>query len=456
MELPERKIYTVSELTEELRDLLEKEYPSLWIQGEISNFHAAPSGHFYFTLKDESSQIRCVMFRPQSRFLKFRPEQGLDILAWGRLSIYSPRGEYQLILDTMEPLGIGSLMLAFEQLKSKLAAEGLFAEERKKPLPRFPGTVGLVTSRRGAAVRDMIFIATRRFPGTNILLSSTSVQGDKAPDEIIAALDRLSSIEEVDVIIIGRGGGSIEDLWAFNDERVVRAVAACPKPIISAVGHETDFTLTDFVADIRASTPSAAAEIVVPDKHEIVERLLQLTTRLRSSVSHVLRRRSEIVNETIKRLYDPRRKILDRGQRLDDLTSRLTSAMRRRLVNLRHESLDALKRLRPEYPRRQIQPAREEVEALLHRLARSSKDALKEAQTAVETFASRLDGLSPLSVLARGYSITMRWDTSAVVSDARTVHSGERVRVRLHRGELECEVTRAREPEEDPIGPVMK
>ncbi len=450
MDLPERKVYTVSEFTEELKDLLEGEYPSVWIQGEISNFHAAPSGHVYFTLKDESAQVRCVMFRMQTRFLKFKPEDGLDVITWGRVSIYSPRGEYQLILDTMEPLGIGSLMLAFEQLKNKLTEEGLFEESRKKPLPRFPRSVGLVTSRKGAAVRDMIRIASRRFPGTCLLLSSTSVQGDKAPDEIIAALDRLCAVEEVEVIIIGRGGGSIEDLWAFNDERVVRAVAACPVPIVSAVGHETDFTLTDFAADLRASTPSAAAELVVPDKLEILDRVIQLTARLRNSVTKEVRRRKEIVNETVKRLYDPRRKILERRQRLDDLTIRLKTSMMRHLGELRQESVATAKRLRPEYPKRRVEAAREEVEALLNRLGRSGGDSIKGARTDVEKLAARLDVLSPLAVLSRGYSITMRWEERAVITDARAVRTGEQVRVRLHQGELDCTVTGKREPERDP------
>ena len=450
MELPERRIYTVSEFTEELKDLLESEYPSVWIQGEISNLHAAPSGHLYFTLKDHASQIRCVMFRMQTRFLKFRPEDGLDVVAWGRVSIYSPRGEYQLILDTMEPRGIGSLMLAFEQLRNKLTQEGLFDDARKRPLPRFPRTIGLVTSRKGAAVRDMIRIATRRFPGTAIILSSTSVQGDKAPGEIVGALERLCSVEEVDVILIGRGGGSIEDLWAFNDESVVRAVAACPIPIVSAVGHETDFTLTDFAADLRASTPSAAAEMVVPDKLEILDRVVQLSARLRNALSNQIRRRTEMVNETVKRLYDPRRKILERRQRLDDLSIRLKSAMTRHLADQRQESLATVKRLRPEYPKRQIVMSREGIEGLLDRLARSGSDSLKGSRTRVENHASRLDMLSPLAVLSRGYSITMQWDDRTVISDARTVDTGHQVRVRLHQGELECRVTGIHETTEEP------
>lgn len=448
MELPERKIYTVSELTGRIKDLLEEEYPSVWIQGEVSNFRPAPSGHFYFTLKDESSQIRCVMFKNQNRFLKFRPENGLEIVAWGRLAVYSPRGEYQLILDTMEPRGIGSLMLAFEQLRDKLAAEGLFDEERKKPLPPAPKTIGLVTSRKGAAVRDMIRIASRRSPGTNIVLSSTSVQGDRAPEEIVAALERLCGAEDVDAIIIGRGGGAIEDLWAFNDERVVRAVAACPLPIVSAVGHETDFTLTDFASDLRASTPSAAAELVVPDWRELQERILHLAARLRGSMSGALEKCRATVSETVKRLFDPRRKIEERRQRLDEVTLRLEQVIHRRLLVLRQEALAAFQRLRPEHPRKKAASGREEWDDLFTRLVRSVHGVRKEARTSVEYLASRLESLSPLGVLSRGYSITVRRDTGAVVRDAELVEEGDDLSVRLYRGELECRVSGKQDPKD--------
>lgn len=448
MELPERKIFTVSELTEQIKHLLEHEYPSVWVQGEISNFRSAPSGHFYFTLKDEYAQVRCVMFKPQNRFLKFRPESGLEVVAWGRVSVYSPRGEYQLILDTMEPRGIGSLMLAFEQLRDKLAAEGLFDEDRKKRLPPFPKTIGLVTSRKGAAVRDMIRIATRRSPGIHILLSSTSVQGDRAPDEIAEALERVTRAGDVDVIIIGRGGGAIEDLWAFNDEKVVRAVAACPLPIVSAVGHETDFTLTDFAADVRASTPSSAAEIVVTDRRELQESVLHLVARLRGSITNILDRCARATQETLKRLYDPRRKIEERRQRLDELTTRLGLAVRRRLTILNREASATAERLRPEYLRKKIEWGKEEWGILFARLERSAHECLKEARTNVASLTSRLEALSPLAVLSRGYSITMRSSTGAVVKEAASVETGEDVRIRLHRGELECVVT-GRSPAED-------
>lgn len=445
MELPERKIYTVSELTSEIRELLEGALPSLWVQGEISNFRPAPSGHYYFTLKDESSQIRCVMFKTQNRFLKFRPADGLDVVVWGSLAVYAPRGEYQLILDTMEPRGIGSLMLAFEQLKGKLAAEGLFDAARRKPLPPFPKTVGLVTSRKGAAVRDMIRIAGRRYPAVNILLSSTSVQGDKAPEEIVAAIERLCRAGDPDVIIIGRGGGSIEDLWAFNDERVVRAVAACPIPIVSAVGHETDFTLTDFAADMRASTPSAAAELVVPDRRELEQGVVHMVARLRNSMSSLGERFRGLVREMLKRLYDPRRAIQERRQRLDDLSTRLVNLVRRRVTHLRQEALATAQRLRPEHVRKTIARGKDESTILSHRMVRSIHATLKDSQRSVEDLASRLKALSPRAVLSRGYSITMRRDSAAVIKDAALVETGEDVVVRLHRGELDCRVTQKKE-----------
>lgn len=448
MELPERKIYTVSELTGRIREILEREFPSLWIQGEVSNFHAAPSGHLYFTLKDDSSQIRCVLFKMQARFLKFRLDDGLDVIAWGKLSVYNLRGEYQLILDTMEPMGLGSLMLAFEQLKARLTAEGLFDERGKKPLPRFPRTVGLVTSPRGAAVRDLIRIIHRRFSGVHVLLSPTSVQGDRAPGEIVAALERLCGTGEPDVIIIGRGGGSVEDLWAFNDERVVRAVALCPVPIVSAVGHETDVTLTDFAADLRASTPSAAAELVVPDRRDLADTLLHMTARMRNSMRFSLGKRSESVKETVKRLYDPKRHIEERRMRIDDLAMRLGNAMTRRITTVASDTETIAKRLRPEYVIHAISRCSDARDELHDRMVRSIQNVLREKGNAVKNLAVQLDSLSPLAVLERGYSITLSPETGNVIRDAASVAVGDDLRVRLHRGELACRVTATRDGHE--------
>ena len=445
MELPERKIFTVSEFTEKIREILEKEYPSVWIQGEISNFRSAPSGHLYFTLKDNAAQIRCVMFRLQGRFLKFRPEDGLNVIAWGRLSVYSLRGEYQLILDTMEPAGFGSLMLAFEQLKAKLAAEGLFAEGRKKPLPPFPKTIGLVTSSRGAVVRDMIRIIRHRGPWINILVSASSVQGDKAPDEITTAIRRLCETDDVDVIILGRGGGPIEDLWAFNDERVVRAVTGCRLPIVSAVGHETDVTLTDFAADLRAPTPSAAAQMLVSDKRDLEAALEHLEARLRGCMTAVIDHCGSTVGELIRRLHDPLRQILEYRMRIDDLNIRLIKTMRRKLADIRKETVGVTARLKPEHVVRIAGVKRDRFEALFTRLAATTRVSIRGAQQSLYNLAGRLDALSPLGILARGYSITFDSLTGMVINDARKVETGHEVRVRLHRGELDCEIMRKRD-----------
>jgi exodeoxyribonuclease VII large subunit len=440
MELPERKIYTVSELTERIRVVLEKEYPSVWVQGEVSNLRSAPSGHMYFTLKDDAAQIRSVMFRLQSRFLKFKLEDGLRVIAWGRLSVYSARGEYQLILDTMEPAGLGSLMLAFEQLRDRLAAEGLFDPSKKRTIPPLPKRIGIVTSPSGAAVQDMIRIIRRRLPGTHILVSPATVQGDRAPEEIVTAMRRLCEAGDVDVVIVGRGGGSIEDLWAFNDEKVVRAVASCPLPVVSAVGHETDFTLTDFAADLRASTPSAAAEMVVPDKRNLQEAILSLFSMLRNCMHASVDRRRAVFGEMLSRLQDPRRQIQDRRIKADDLTLRLVRVVRRRIEELQHQTRSLAERLRPEHLARILLDRREMAQDLLVRLERGTRSAVRDKRTAAESLSGRLDALSPLAVLSRGYSITFRPDSRAVLTDARTVEVGDAVEVRLRQGELQCRV----------------
>lgn len=440
MDLPQRKIYTVSELTENIKSLVEKHYSSVWIHGEISNFKVAPSGHLYFSLKDENAQIRCAMFRIQSQFLKFKPHDGLSIIAWGRISVYPPRGDYQLLVDTMEPAGLGSMMLGLEQLKRKLEAEGLFAPSRKRPIPRFPSRVGLVTSPRGAAVRDMIRIIQRRSPGTHILISPTSVQGDRAPSEIVAALNRLCQVPDVDTIIIGRGGGSIEDLWAFNDEGVVRAVAECPIPIVSAVGHETDVTLTDFAADLRASTPSAAAELVVPDYRDLLELTNLLRDRLIRSMERDLDQRALALNELLQHLQDPRRMIRDRWQYVDELSERLITTVNRRLSTMRKE-LDVLRnRLRPEHLKRSLETKEHILEGLVTRLKQSAGGFLKERFVNVQSLASRMDVMSPLAVLARGYAIAIDPLTSHVIRQARQVEKGADVLLRLYQGKLVCRV----------------
>ncbi len=441
LELPERKTYTVSEFTREIQDLLEGEFTSVWIQGEVSNCKKAPSGHHYFTLKDETSQIPCVMFKPQSRYLKFKLEDGLQILCWGRVTVYGARGVYQLSVDTIEPVGLGGLMLAFEQLRQQLAAEGLFDASRKKPLPKFPKTIGLVTSSTGAAVRDMVRILRRRFRGVNIIVSSASVQGGKAPVEIEAAIQRLCECGEVDVVIVGRGGGSIEDLRAFNHEKVVRAVANCPLPIISAVGHETDYTLTDFAADLRASTPSTAAELAVPDKRELEESICGLRDRMRALITTNIKRQGAVLDELTRRLYDPRRRILEKRQTLDDLTLRLMRASTRKMESHRKDLISLTARLRPEKFREKLTRDGKTFEDMVSRLMRCGSVLTKRYRDEAQPLMAKLGALNPLAVLERGYSITFSVGTKKVITSASQVGMGADVQIRVSEGDIFAKVT---------------
>jgi exodeoxyribonuclease VII large subunit len=436
LEFNERKILSVTELTEEIRKILEGTFPSVWVQGEISNFKRAPSGHAYFTLKDENSQLRSVMFKNQNRSLKFKLEDGLKILAWGRVNVYSPRGEYQLIVETMEPAGLGGLMLALEQLKAKLSAEGLFDVSRKRPLPRRPHNVGVVTSATGAAVRDIIRIIKRRSPGINILVSPTSVQGDKAPDEIVAALGKLTISRVPEVIIIGRGGGSIEDLWAFNDERVVRAIASCPVPIVSAVGHETDFTLSDLASDLRASTPSAAAELIAPDDEETWETISHMVARLKNVMLNHLNRNAQNLDELTRAFQYPMRRIEEEKSKFEDLLGRMRKGSLRTMTSLRRDLETMSGRLRPEILKRCLLLSIEAREGLSGRLERSMKTSLEESRSSLTGLSAQLDALSPFKVLARGYSITFRRVDGSVVRESKAVVSGDEIRTLVSDGEI--------------------
>jgi exodeoxyribonuclease VII large subunit len=443
LEYTQRKILTVTELTEEIRQILEGGFSSVWVQGEISNYKRAPSGHSYFTLKDNNSQVRSVMFKGQSRFLKFKLEDGLKVLGWGRISVYSPRGEYQLVLETLEPVGLGSLMLALEQLKAKLSAEGLFEVSRKKKLPRTPKTVGVITSATGAAVRDIIRIIHRRSPGVNLVVSPTSVQGEKAPGEIIEALNRLVVSNLPDVIIIGRGGGSIEDLWAFNDETVVRSIGMCPVPIISAVGHETDFTLSDLVADVRASTPSAAAELVVPDDRETWDNVSHLVARLKNGIFNCLSRNVQTLDEITRTLLQPMRRIQDERIRLMDLSERIKKNTAR-IITLARKDLEAISvRLRPEILTRILEVASDDLKSVNGRLNRSIRIALEDSRNRLLGLVAQLEALSPLKVIMRGYSITFRVMDGALVQEAQSVSQGDEIRTLVSDGEIISVVKKA-------------
>ena len=390
-----RKFLTISELNELVKGTLESRLDALWVQGEISNFRVPPSGHCYFTLKDDKSQISAVMFRRQGTRLRFTPENGMAVLCFGRVSLYSVRGDLQFYVDDMEPQGQGALYLAFEQLKIKLAAEGLFAPERKRALPFLPRSIGIVTSDRGAALHDLLRIIGDRFRDRRIVIRPVMVQGEGAAREIAEGITDLNRLGEIDVMIVGRGGGSLEDLWAFNEEIVARAIYASQVPIISAVGHEIDFTIADFVADHRAPTPTAAAEMVLPRKADLLEQVSVLDDQLLRSIELKLETSREAYRGLAKRLADPRRKLRENQQSLDEL------------------SVDLLRRFQ------------ERLRQFRDRLAKDT---------------GRLSALSPLAVLDRGYSITHKLPDEQIVKDAASLNIGDRLRITFAAGKSLCRV----------------
>jgi len=423
-----RAVLSVSELTRRLQETLEERFPAVWVEGEISNFRLYGSGHAYFTLKDAESQIRAVLFRNRGRRIKFEPADGLHVMAFGSIEVYPQRGEYQLVIELLEPKGLGALQLAFEQLKARLQAEGLFDQARKRELPRFPRKIGIVTSTGGAAIRDMLRVIGRRFGELHIVIAPCRVQGDGAAEEIAQGIRDLDALGGVDVIIVGRGGGSLEDLWAFNEEPVARAIAASKVPVVSAVGHEVDFTIADFVADLRAPTPSAAAELVVREKQAVVDSLVQLRARLERSAARPLR---------------------DLERRVDELTARLRREMRGELGRAGHRVALATRALRASDPVARVARDRHRLESLQSRLITLLHQRRDRARHALETTVGRLDSLSPLAVLGRGYSLT-RTPTGEVVPTPAQGRVGEAIRVLLHRGSLDARVTDTREQDDRP------
>jgi len=442
-------VYTVSELTASIKAALEEGFPVVWVEGEISNLRTPGSGHAYFTLKDDGAQISAVLFRGRGRRVRFELEDGMQVLAFGGLDVYAARGQYQLVVEMMEPKGLGALQLAFEQLKRKLEAEGLFDQARKRPLPAFPRVIGIVTSPTGAAVRDMLNIIDRRFADLHILITPVRVQGDEAPGEIVQALEHLQQIPNLDVIIVGRGGGSIEDLWAFNDERVARALAACRVPVISAVGHETDFTIADFVADLRAPTPSGAAELVVREKLAVIESLVELYARLKQAVTADVSARRERMDFLLRRrvLTDPARALRDLYRRLDELQGRLRLGLRSSQRHITHRVALATNALRLRNPRTRIASASALLSQLRGRLESSAAHNMKTSRARFAGVIGRLESLSPLGVLARGYSVT-RLPSGEVVRSAAQVVVGDPLEILLHQGALGARVTEVRERDE--------
>jgi exodeoxyribonuclease VII large subunit len=435
-----KQILTVSELTLQVKKHLEKGFEEVWLEGEISNFRSPSSGHCYFTLKDDMSQIRAVIFRFMGRYLKFQPENGLQIICRGRISLYEPRGEYQIILDYMEPKGAGALQIAFDQLKEKLKKEGLFDPEHKKPLPFLPTTIGVVTSPTGAVIKDIINVIGRRFSNVALLINPVKVQGEGSAQEIATAITTLNRIPGVDVIILARGGGSLEDLWSFNEERVARAIYHSAIPVVSAVGHEIDFTIADFVADLRAPTPSAAAELVVRDKKELVRLIASLSERLRNRIVQVIRTEKQQSAFLQKRLPDLRLRLGDLHLRADDLKTRLAPRVLH-LLRLRQEMLKGQRvRLLLRNPRLIIEDAFKRVTLSEKGLTNGIRFVFQQFRQRFETYAGALDGLSPLNVLQRGYSITRLLPSYQIVKESTVLSPGDRVNVVLGKGDICCTV----------------
>lgn len=435
-----RKFLTISELNDLIKGTLETRLDALWVQGEISNFRVPPSGHFYFTLKDHKCQIAAVMFRRQGARLRFVPENGMAVLCYGRVGLYSLRGDLQLCVEDLEPHGQGALYLAFEQLKNKLAAEGLFAPERKRLLPFLPACVGIVTSEHGAALHDMLRILRDRFYERRVVVRPVKVQGDGAAREIAAGIGDLNRVQGVDVIIVGRGGGSLEDLWAFNEEIVARAICASRIPVISAVGHEIDFTIADFVADQRAPTPTAAAELVLPDRAEWLAGLGQWQRRLLRAMHHQMERRQQRVDHLARRLVHPGERLRRLDADLVRLERRLTLAMQGGLDRRQARAQALLARLRAATPARRIGVGRDHLRNVASRLARAQTALLRTRGEALSATAARLHTLSPLATLSRGYAIVARPPDLPVVHAAAQLAVGDRVRLRLGTGSADARI----------------
>ncbi|PKN18140.1 MAG: exodeoxyribonuclease VII large subunit [Deltaproteobacteria bacterium HGW-Deltaproteobacteria-6] len=435
---------TVSQLNDNIKTFLEETFGSLWVEGEVSNLRRPQSGHVYFTLKDDKSQVRAVYFRPygysQNRAPKFDLEDGMKILCRARLSAYPPRGEYQLLVESIEPQGVGALQIAFEQLKIKLATEGLFDESRKKALPFLPRRIGVVTSPTGAVIRDILNITRRRFPSVHILIAPTRVQGNDAAAEIISALRRLHAHGSVDIIIIARGGGSLEDLAPFNDESLAREIFHSPIPIVSAIGHETDFTICDFVADLRAPTPSAAAELVVPLRVQLQDRIQNLRQRLVAGERRHLDDQKEQLASLQARFKDPRRFLIDYSIHLDDLRERIQRAVTQNTQAVKSKLQRLELGLQSRNPERRIREKRISLDHLGKGIADAWNCYFKDRGGRLEKNAALLSSLNPLAVLQRGYSITRRLSNGEIVRQARGLTLDESVSIQLASGSIRARV----------------
>jgi exodeoxyribonuclease VII large subunit len=443
---PPRRIWTVKDLMSAVRSAVEREYTDVFVEGEISNYRPAESGHLYFTLKEDGAQMRVVMFRSQARLLRFKPADGMAVIARGRVTVYEARGELQLSAQFLEPRGAGALQIAFEQLKQKLAAEGLFDPARKRPIPALPRRIGVVTSPRGAAIRDIVNIVQRRHRGLNVLIYPAQVQGEAAAGEVSAGIQYFNRAGNVDVIVVARGGGSMEDLAAFNDEGLARVAAASELPLISAIGHETDFTILDFVADLRAPTPSAAAELVIESQHQLEQRVETFRQRLARAARYQLLMARQTLTQwaqhgAFARMHDL---IGRRQQRLDELVFRLASAERRHLQEYWTRLDTASARVRARDLRRTLDAMRRDLEAYTSALASAARSELARRRARFEGLRATLDALSPLSILERGYALV--FDARGnLVKDARQVKPGNEIRARVSRGTIAATVKKTTE-----------
>lgn len=440
---PERRVYRVSDLNSALQRVLEADFRGIFVAGEISGCRIASSGHYYFSLKDEKSQLKAVLFKGSARFLKFKPQDGLAVIARGNLEIYEARGEYQLLVESLEPQGAGALQLAFDQLKRKLEAEGLFERSRKRPLPKLPSRIGLITSPSGAVIRDMLHVLERRFPGLHVRLYPAQVQGEGSTAQVCDALHYFSTNDWAQVVILARGGGSLEDLWTFNEELVARAIAASRPPVVSAIGHETDFTISDFVADCRAPTPSAAAEIVICTRDSLLEQIAAARARALQSVRFRILSLLRTLND--KGSHRPasilHRAINKRSQAVDDLDNRLRQLQTRVLESRKQRIAELMRRLHATDLRLRFVSVRHANDLQREQLTKSMRAKLWQSRRRLESATVHLSQLSPLTVLSRGYAIVE--DTAGkVLRSADETEPGEQVQIRLHRGALAATVDR--------------
>ena len=438
-----RPVVTVTALTARIRTLLESNHGEVWVEGELANCRLWKTGHLYFTLRDDRAQLKGVMYRSAVRHQRFTPEDGLRVVARGRISVYEPKGDYQLVCEHLQPHGQGALQLAFEQLKRTLEKEGLLDADRKRTLPVLPRRIGVVTSLDGAAIRDILHVLTRRHPTVQVLISATRVQGEGAAGSIARALDRVADEAGVDVVIVGRGGGSLEDLWAFNETEVARAIAGCRVPIISAVGHETDVTISDLVADVQAPTPSAAAELVVAGRDELRARVDRFLARLRAGLGDRLRRGHAALQQLDRRpgLAGWRAWLAGRGRHAAELTHALRASVRTRVGRDGRRLQNARLALEAREPGRRLAAGRTRLVEASTRLESASRERVRLTTGQIATLAGRLDALSPLGVLARGYAVCWNTDRTAVIRNADAVAVGDEISITLQRGRLRAKTT---------------